>query len=85
MWEDMCVDKSHGYLQAMEVLEAQERLASFTTHDWPNLKKAQREKLHRSLHRTAYPRTHSGEALNPQQLAQVLGAGRIVKGDTDGR
>lgn len=80
----MCADTSQGYIQAMEVLEAQERLMELSTQDWPNLKKTQRDKLHRSLHRSAYPKTHDGIPLSPVELAKVLGAGRITKGANNG-
>lgn len=64
------------YYKAMEMLSAQERLMELSTQDWPNLKKSQREKLHRQLHRAAYPSTYS-KPVTPQELAKILGAGRI--------
>lgn len=64
------------YFDAIRVIDAQERLVEFSTQDRPNMKKSQREKLHKQLHRAAYPATHS-KPVSPQELAKILGAGRI--------
>lgn len=61
---------------AMETLEAHERLVALSTQDWPNMKKGQREKLHKQLHRAAYPKVHK-DPVSPAELAKILGAGRI--------
>lgn len=42
-------------LNSADVLEAQETLRLFSASDWPNQKKATREKIHKQLHKQAYP------------------------------
>ena len=61
----------------MEVLAAQDQLFLLSVADWPKMKKSSRDKMHRSIHRIAFPRTHS-EPIGPQELAKILGAGRIT-------
>lgn len=41
--------------ECITVIEAQEQLKLMNALDWPNMKKDQRQKLHRELHRQAYP------------------------------
>lgn len=76
MWEDMDSHTASEYLQAMEVLDAQEQLSRMGTADWPNLKKEDRKRIHRKLHKQAYPSTHK-DPISPTQLASLLGAGKI--------
>jgi len=37
------------------MIEAQEQLKTMTALDWPNLKKNQRQELHKGLFKKAYP------------------------------
>jgi len=43
------------WLNAADVLESQETLTQFKASDWPQLKKNDREKLFKQLHKRAYP------------------------------
>jgi len=70
------VETTLGYYQSIEMLEAQELLSALTSHDWPNMKKAQRERLHKKLHKTAYPATYS-RPVSVEGLAKILGLGTI--------
>lgn len=76
MWEAMDVDSTQVYFQAMETLMAQERLHDLGAHDWPNVKRDTRSKIHRDLHKVAYPATYE-KTVTPDELAKLLGAGRI--------
>lgn len=40
---------------AIDSLESQEQLLALTAHDWPNMKREQRSKMHKSLYKSAYP------------------------------
>ena len=64
------------YYKAMEVLTAQDRLYGLTVADWPNMKKGPRSKLHRQLHRIAFPTTHANP-VSPVDLAKMLGASKL--------
>jgi len=56
------------------MIEAQEQLKSFNVADWPNMKKQQRQKLHKELHRQAYPNSFSKKNLiTAQDLQKMLG------------
>ncbi len=59
------------------MIEAQEMLKQITVAMAPNMKRTQYEKLHRDLHRKAYPKTYDGPAVGAKELARILGAGRI--------
>lgn len=43
-----------GYWEAITMIEAQAALVKFTSADYPNMKKQDREKLHRSVTKQAY-------------------------------
>jgi hypothetical protein len=60
------------------MIEAQEMLKQMSVASYPHMTKDQRGKLHKKLHKDAYPRTHSDKpAIGPQDLAKILNAGRI--------
>lgn len=44
--------------------------------DYPNMKKEDRSKLHRSVHKTAYPEIHEAniKQLTPEDLMRALNA-----------
>ncbi len=71
------VEVSEEYWQAITMIEAQEMLKQMTVANAPYMKPQQYKNLHKSLHKQAYPKTHSGEApIGPQDLAKLLGARR---------
>lgn len=43
------------WLNAADTIESQEILMRFKASDWPKLKKHDREKTHKELHKKAYP------------------------------
>lgn len=45
------------YWQAIDVLESQETLVAINVSSYPTAKKEFRDKLHRKLHKMAYPNT----------------------------
>lgn len=57
------------WLNAADAIEAQETLTHFKASDWPNLKKRDRENIHRKLHRKAYP--FEWENVAPLSLADA--------------
>lgn len=60
--------------EAITVIEAQEQLKNMTLMDWPNLKKAQRTKLHKELCKNAYPsEIRKKNYISPEELLKVLG------------
>jgi len=60
--------------ECMTIIEAQDQLKLFTALDWPNMKKAQRQKLHRELHRLAYPSNiQAKKFISVADLQNVLG------------
>jgi hypothetical protein len=64
-----------AYWKAITVIEAQDTLMQLRTHDWPNMKKADRKKFHRKMHEMAYPQVHDDEPLTTEQLAaRIRGA-----------
>lgn len=43
------------WLSAIDVLESQEVLFAFKAADFPHLKRKDREKIHREIHKKAFP------------------------------
>lgn len=41
--------------ECITIIEAQDQLKTMTSLDWPNMKKNQRQQLHRELYKQAYP------------------------------
>lgn len=75
-FEDAC-----KWLNAIEVLESQETLANFKSNDWPHLKRNDREKMHRQLHKMAYPSEWSNtKALSLEEAAKRLSGFSIPGG-----
>jgi hypothetical protein len=58
------------------MLEAQETLCDMTLADWPNMRRASREELHRKTHKAAYPVTYS-KPVTVAELAKMLGLGKL--------
>jgi hypothetical protein len=60
---------------AITVLEAQEMLLQMQVSDYPHLKKEPRQRLHRQLHRQAYPGIHDPNAkpVTTAELNQKIG------------
>jgi hypothetical protein len=61
---------------AITQIEAQQILAKLVVADWPNLKKDERSKKHRELHRLAYPSLEKKKSITPQDLQRILARGR---------
>lgn len=73
----MDVEVSQRYWEAITVIEAQELLKQMTIIGTPYMSKENSQKVHRDLHKQAYPKTHEGPPVGPQDLAAILGAGRL--------
>jgi hypothetical protein len=59
--------------RALPILKARDMLDRLKAADWPNMKKQDREKLHRTLFRQAYPaEMEKKQAITFEQLAQML-------------
>lgn len=62
--------------ECITVIEAQDQLKSFNISDWPNMKKAQRQKLHKELYRQAYPASlRKKNKITADDFAKMLGGG----------
>jgi len=70
----MEVDTVDSYWRAITVIEAQDLLLQMRIADWPNMKKHDRSKFHRSIHRSAYPATESSasKVVNTKELHDKL-------------
>ena len=69
------------WLNAADVIESQEILTTFKSSDWPHLKKRDREKTHKELHKRAYPFEWSNSApLSIEDAAKRLSGLAIPKG-----
>lgn len=58
--------------QAINVLEAREMLLAFTVADFPNASKSQRTKIHREMHKEAYPQIHEKKEVSTEAFAKFL-------------
>lgn len=77
----MDFERACKLLNAAEVIESQEVLTSLKSNDWPHLKKRDREKLHRELHKRAYPFEWSNSApLSLDDAAKRLAGLSFPKG-----
>lgn len=76
MFDDVDTITTAQYEKAMYQLEAKETLATYTANDWPNLAKHVRERLHRQIHRAAFPNSKP-RGLTFADLAKIEGMGRI--------
>ena len=60
--------------ECITMIEAQEQLKELTSKDWPNMKKATREKFHKELYSKAYPKEmRTKKYITVQDLQKVLG------------
>lgn len=74
--EDLPIDLFENYWSAITVIEAQEMLKNLTIQDWTKMKNSSREKLHRQLHRDAYPASFNEvKQVSNDELAKILGGG----------
>ncbi len=66
-------DTQESLWLAITQIEAQDVLINLTIAQYPWLKKEQQKKIHREMHRKAYPKTHERvENLTTRQLAERL-------------
>jgi hypothetical protein len=54
------------------MIEAQEQLKQIQIADWPNMKKSSREKIHRDLHKKAFP-TKMKKSISVDDFKRILG------------
>jgi hypothetical protein len=77
----MSFEQASKLLNSADVIESQEILASFKAADWPNLKKSDRQKTHKDLHKMAYPFEWSNSApLSMADAAKRLSGLAIPRG-----
>lgn len=53
----MPINTFESYWQAMTVIDAQRLLREYSVADYPNVKLGTKRKLHRQVHKMAYPAT----------------------------
>lgn len=70
--EALSAEEFNAYFQAIDILESQEMLRALTVSDFPDMKKINREKLHRQLHKRAYP-YQKKVAITVEDLKRMLG------------
>lgn len=69
----MEVDEFSLMIQAMEMIDAKERLLDLSNADYPYLKKDSREKIHRALHKQARPNIfNEKKPITTKELAMIL-------------
>ncbi len=56
------------------MIEAQEMLKAMQIADFPHTQKSKREKIHRDLHKKAYPKTYS-KPVSTEDLARIIFGG----------
>jgi hypothetical protein len=70
-------DRMDAYWRSITIIEAQQTLIALKICDFPHMKKSDRQKWHRQLHKQAYPATWSPRnAMTNEDLARAIG---IVK------
>ena len=76
MWIDELDTNTYELLyKAIEPLEAQELLVSMKVSDWPNIKKEDRQKIHRSVYRSAY-KTSQEKVVTTEDFAAIINSNR---------
>lgn len=71
---DLPNDAVEKLWECITMIEAQEQLKEFVAFDWPNMKKAQRTKLHKDLYNQAYPnQLKKKNYITIEDLGKVLG------------
>jgi hypothetical protein len=58
--------------QAITILEARKALVDFQASGFPHATKSYRSKIHREMHKAAYPKLSESEAVSTEQLAKFL-------------
>lgn len=71
---EMRADLAEAMWLAMTTIEAQTELVALTRMDWPNLKKKDREALHKSYYAKAFPgEMKPKNYISPADLQRMLG------------
>lgn len=69
----MLMEDINLYFEAAIILENQEMLRAFTVSDYPQMKKANREKVHRQVYKAAYP-DQKKRVITTEDLKKILGS-----------
>lgn len=72
----MPADIFNEFWEAITVIEARQMLTQMTVADYPNLKKPDREKLHRQIYELAHPSIFSNskeETADMERVGMLLG------------
>lgn len=74
-WRNMEAEKARMYWEAITVIEAQAMLTAMTISQFPNMKRAAQNELHRKIQKMAYPKTFDKvEVVTPEEaMARVNG------------
>jgi hypothetical protein len=60
-------------IECVQIIEAQEQLAKYNAHDWPNIKRQDRSSRHRKLHSIAYPKAwNQTKEMKGEDFAQLI-------------
>ena len=74
----MTVEDCEDLWNSITVIEAQQTLVNITVSMWANMSKSDRQKIHRSLHRQAYPDSfETAKEISTEQLQLLLGNERL--------
>ena len=70
---DLDWEWAQAYWLGITVIKAQGALQAMRVSDYPHLKKSDRQKMHKEMHKLAYPVTHrTAKELSPQELNERL-------------
>lgn len=71
--ETMPIVDANMFYRAITVIEAQEMMKQVQVSSFPKMKKESQEKLHRALHKQAYPEAYSTQkAVSSEDMAKML-------------
>lgn len=76
----MPADTFEMYWECMRVIDSQEMMRSLTIADYPHTNKQMRKKIHRQLHRNAYPDTWD-TSRGKVSVDQFFGQARVKDGE----
>lgn len=81
MVDELTQEDFNKYWNAIIPLEAQELLTNLTLHDFPHLKKEKRSKVHKQLHKQAFPFQHKSKPeVNFDSMREFINKnGKMIK------
>lgn len=72
----MELDVFDRYFEAIDILSAREKLVELNVSAYPHSTKNGRSKIHKELHKLAYPKLSESKQITTEDLAKILGGQR---------